>query len=176
MHYGWDSTIEQQNGSCIIIDFNPPYLLAHRLVSNRKYAFAALFLRIAAGPQTFGGSQIGRRFASSIIQWSTAGRSGSALPSQSAVVRPTVMAGCFLAMHASRSLIRRPAEARVAISLLTAVQLAEVGEFMCANGDGWRANLENFLNRLSSELRLLSETLTRQYFNQAVASRQLSVP
>jgi uncharacterized circularly permuted ATP-grasp superfamily protein/uncharacterized alpha-E superfamily protein len=76
----------------------------------------------------------------------------------------------------SRSLIRRPAEARIAISLLTAVQLAEVREFMWANSEGWRANLENFLNRLTSELRLLSETLTRQYFSQAVPARQFSVP
>ncbi len=75
----------------------------------------------------------------------------------------------------SRSPIGRPPEARVAISLLTSVQLAEVGEFMTANAAGRRANLENFLNRLSSELRLLSETLTRQYFNQTVASRQFSV-
>jgi uncharacterized alpha-E superfamily protein len=76
----------------------------------------------------------------------------------------------------SRSLIRRPAEARIAISLLTAVQLAEVREFMGANSEGWRANLENLLNRLTSELRLLSETLTRQYFSQAVPARQFSVP
>ena len=76
----------------------------------------------------------------------------------------------------SRSLIRRPAEARIAISLLTAVQLAEVREFMAANSEGWRANLENLLNRLTSELRLLSETLTRQYFSQAVPARQFSVP
>ena len=45
---------------------------------------------------------------------------------------------------------------------------------MGANSEGWRANLEIFLNRLTSELRLLSETLTRQYFSQAVASRQFS--
>lgn len=76
----------------------------------------------------------------------------------------------------SRSLIRRPAEARIAISLLTAVQLAEVREFMCVDEEGRRANLENLLNRLTGELRLLSETLTRQYFNQTVASRQFSVP
>jgi len=76
----------------------------------------------------------------------------------------------------SRSLIRRPAEARIAISLLTAVQLAEVREFMGANSEGRRANLESLLNRLTSELRLLSDTLTRQYFSQAVPARQFSVP
>ena len=56
------------------------------------------------------------------------------------------------------------------------VQLAEVREFIDANPEGWRANLEILLNRLTSELRLLSETLTRQYFSQAAASRQFSVP
>jgi uncharacterized alpha-E superfamily protein len=76
----------------------------------------------------------------------------------------------------SRSPVRRAPEERIAISLLTAVQLAEVKEFIGANSAGLRENLENFLNRLTSELRLLSETLTRQYFSQAVASRQLSAP
>jgi len=76
----------------------------------------------------------------------------------------------------SRSPVRRAAAARIAISLLTAVQLAEVGECIGANPEGRRENLEILLNRLTSELRVLSETLTRQYFSQAIASRQVSVP
>jgi uncharacterized alpha-E superfamily protein len=72
--------------------------------------------------------------------------------------------------------LRRAPESRIAISLLTSVQLAEVGEFIGVNPAGRRENLEIFLDRLTSELRLLSETLTRQYFNQAIASRQVSVP
>jgi uncharacterized circularly permuted ATP-grasp superfamily protein/uncharacterized alpha-E superfamily protein len=76
----------------------------------------------------------------------------------------------------SRSQIRRPAEARIAISMLTALQLAEVREFMCTNGEGRRDQLESLLNRITGELRLLSETLTREYFSQAVPSRQLSAP
>jgi uncharacterized alpha-E superfamily protein len=76
----------------------------------------------------------------------------------------------------SRALIRRPPEARIAISLLTAVQLAEAREFMCMNSEGSRANLETLLNRAASELRLLSETVTRRYFSQAGPSRQFSVP
>jgi uncharacterized circularly permuted ATP-grasp superfamily protein/uncharacterized alpha-E superfamily protein len=72
----------------------------------------------------------------------------------------------------SRSLIRRPPEARIAISLLTAVQLVEVRELACGNGDGRRNHLESLLSRLHGELRLLSETLTREYFNQALPSRQ----
>ena len=76
----------------------------------------------------------------------------------------------------SRSLIRRPMEARIATSLLTAVQLAEVTEFMCGDAEGRRTNLEKLLSRLTSELALLSDTLSRQYFSQAMPSRQLSVP
>jgi uncharacterized alpha-E superfamily protein len=68
----------------------------------------------------------------------------------------------------------RAPEARLAISLLTAVQLAEVHQLVEVNPAGRRENLEMLLNRLSSDLRLLSETLTRQYFAQAVASRQFS--
>ena len=76
----------------------------------------------------------------------------------------------------SLSPTHRAPESRIAISLLTAVQLAEAGEFIGANPEGRRENLEILLNRLSSDLRLLSETLTRQYFSQAMASRQFSVP
>jgi uncharacterized alpha-E superfamily protein len=70
----------------------------------------------------------------------------------------------------------RPPEARIAISLLTAVQLAAAGDLMSADSGGWRANLESFLSDLTGDLRLLSETLTRQYFNHAAPSRQFSVP
>jgi uncharacterized alpha-E superfamily protein len=76
----------------------------------------------------------------------------------------------------SRQLIGRPREARLAISLLTTVQLAAAGRLMNADAGGWRTDLDNFLSRLTGDLRLLSETLTRQYFNHAVASRQFSVP
>jgi uncharacterized circularly permuted ATP-grasp superfamily protein/uncharacterized alpha-E superfamily protein len=71
---------------------------------------------------------------------------------------------------------RRAPEARIAISLLTAVQLAEAGELMNANPEGSRADLHNLLNRIGVDLRSLSEALTREYFNQAAASRQFSVP
>jgi uncharacterized circularly permuted ATP-grasp superfamily protein/uncharacterized alpha-E superfamily protein len=76
----------------------------------------------------------------------------------------------------SRSLIRRPAEARIATSLLTAVQLAEVAEFVRRDAEGRRANLDSLLQRLTNELGLLSETLTRQYFSQAAPSRPFSAP
>jgi uncharacterized alpha-E superfamily protein len=74
----------------------------------------------------------------------------------------------------SRSLIRRPAEARIAISLLAAVQLVEIRELACVNPEGRRDHLESLLNRLKGELRLLSETLTREYFNQALPARQFA--
>jgi uncharacterized circularly permuted ATP-grasp superfamily protein/uncharacterized alpha-E superfamily protein len=75
----------------------------------------------------------------------------------------------------SRSLIRRPAEARLALSLLTGVQLAEARDFMCENSEGRRANLESLLARLTGELWKLSETLTGEYFNQALPSRQFTL-
>ncbi len=71
---------------------------------------------------------------------------------------------------------RRAPEARIAISLLTAVQLAEAGELMSAGMEGSRANLKDLLNRVGADLRSLTEALTREYFNQAAASRQFSVP
>jgi uncharacterized circularly permuted ATP-grasp superfamily protein/uncharacterized alpha-E superfamily protein len=72
----------------------------------------------------------------------------------------------------ARSSIRRAPEARLAISLLTAVQLTQVRDLSCTDGAGRRVHLENLLNRLTSELRLLSETLTREYFSQAGPSRR----
>jgi uncharacterized alpha-E superfamily protein len=69
---------------------------------------------------------------------------------------------------------RRAPEARIAISLLTAVQLAEAGDLMSADPEGPRASLSNLLDRVAVDLRSLSEALTREYFNQAAASRQFS--
>jgi uncharacterized circularly permuted ATP-grasp superfamily protein/uncharacterized alpha-E superfamily protein len=76
----------------------------------------------------------------------------------------------------SRSLIRRPTEAHIAVRLLTAVQLADVTELVRANGGGRWENLEQLLNTLADELRVLSETLTRAYFNRAIPTRQMSAP
>jgi uncharacterized circularly permuted ATP-grasp superfamily protein/uncharacterized alpha-E superfamily protein len=76
----------------------------------------------------------------------------------------------------SQSLIRRPTEAHIAVRLATAVQLADVSELVRADERGRWANLEDLLSRLAYELRVLSETLTRAYFNRAISSRQLSAP
>ena len=75
----------------------------------------------------------------------------------------------------SRSSVRRPAEARMALSLLTAVQQVEVRE-LTGSDSGRRSNLETLLGRVTGELRLLSETLTREYFNQAMPSHQFTAP
>jgi uncharacterized alpha-E superfamily protein len=77
-------------------------------------------------------------------------------------------------LPASRSRIRRPAEARQALSLLTSVQLAEARDVMAEDPEGRRANLEKLLDRLTSELWALSDTLTQEYFSQAVPSRQFA--
>jgi uncharacterized circularly permuted ATP-grasp superfamily protein/uncharacterized alpha-E superfamily protein len=67
-----------------------------------------------------------------------------------------------------------PREARLALGLLTSVQLAEAAELMrCGEAD--RLNdLDEFTMRLDSDLGLLAQTLMRVYFTHAVASRQLS--
>jgi uncharacterized circularly permuted ATP-grasp superfamily protein/uncharacterized alpha-E superfamily protein len=77
-------------------------------------------------------------------------------------------------LPASRSRIRRPAEVRQALSLLTSVQLVEARDVMAEDSEGRRANLESLLDRLTSELWSLSDTVTREYFSQAVPSRQFA--
>jgi uncharacterized alpha-E superfamily protein len=69
----------------------------------------------------------------------------------------------------SRNSTRRPLEARLALSMLTAVQLSDVRELAKPDGRA-RAAL---LNRLAADLTLLSQTLTRAYFSHAAQSRQL---
>jgi uncharacterized alpha-E superfamily protein len=74
----------------------------------------------------------------------------------------------------SQSLIRRPAEVRIALSLLTAVQTVELAELVLPDDRGQWGGLEELLYQLSVGLRELSETLTRSYFSHAIPSRQLS--
>jgi len=73
-------------------------------------------------------------------------------------------------LPASQNAIRRPEEARTALSLLTAVQLADVREL--AAGDG--SLREALLERLTGDLASLSDLLTRAYFSHAARSRQLA--
>ncbi len=64
---------------------------------------------------------------------------------------------------------RRPTEAKLALSLLTTVQLAEVRELARTY-----ETREAVLAKLAEDLTLLSETLTRAYFSHALQSRQLA--
>ncbi len=70
----------------------------------------------------------------------------------------------------SKSLTRRPPEARILLRLLTNVQLADVCELAAPEP------LNAFLQKAGSDLRQLSELLTRTYFNHAVTSHRLSAP
>ena len=60
-------------------------------------------------------------------------------------------------------------EARLALSLLTAVQLADVREMARTY-----ETREALLAKLAADLTRLSETLTRAYFSHAIQSRQLA--
>ena len=69
----------------------------------------------------------------------------------------------------SQTAIRRPPEARLALSLLTAVQLADVRELARVDGRRAAEAREALLGKLVADLTLLSETLTRAYFSHAIA-------
>src|SRR5215471_10129639 len=73
-------------------------------------------------------------------------------------------------LPASQNAIRRPEEARTALSLLTAVQLAEVRDLAAPDG----SLRETLWGRLASGLADLSDLLTRAYFSHAARSRQLA--
>ncbi|MDP9112194.1 MAG: circularly permuted type 2 ATP-grasp protein [Acidobacteriota bacterium] len=79
-------------------------------------------------------------------------------------------------LPASHTAIRRPAEARLALSLLTGVQLSDVRELVRDGATGPSVPLEALCVRLIKELNQLSETLTRAYFSHSPQSRQLSAP
>ena len=75
-------------------------------------------------------------------------------------------------LPASHTTIRRPAEARMALALLTGVQLADVRELV---RDGFGSTtLDALFTRLIKDLVQLSETLTRAYFSHSPQSRQLT--
>jgi uncharacterized circularly permuted ATP-grasp superfamily protein/uncharacterized alpha-E superfamily protein len=67
-----------------------------------------------------------------------------------------------------------PKEARLSLSLLTAIQLAEASELVRADEHGNLAELDHFTERLTADLASLSEILTRVYFTHAVKTRQLA--
>jgi len=67
-----------------------------------------------------------------------------------------------------------PKEARLALSMLASIQLAEASELIRAGEDGRLADLEQFTARLTTDLTMLSEILSRVYFTHAVKSRPLT--
>jgi uncharacterized circularly permuted ATP-grasp superfamily protein/uncharacterized alpha-E superfamily protein len=73
------------------------------------------------------------------------------------------------ALPASQNAIRRTEEARTALAILTAVQLADVREI--ARQDETRVAL---FSRLVADLSSLSDRLSRAYFSHATRSRQLA--
>jgi uncharacterized alpha-E superfamily protein len=77
-------------------------------------------------------------------------------------------------LPASHTAIRRPPEARLALSLLTGVQLTDVRELIRNGTSGRSAAIESLFARLILDLIQLSETLTRAYFSHSPQSRQLS--
>jgi uncharacterized alpha-E superfamily protein len=67
-----------------------------------------------------------------------------------------------------------PKEARLSLSMLTSIQLAEASELVQADKLDHLAALEDFTEQLSEDLGMLSEVLTRVYFTHAVRSRPLT--
>ncbi len=67
-----------------------------------------------------------------------------------------------------------PREARLVLSMLTSIQLAEAAELIRTDEEGRLEDLDEFTGRLLSDLLSLSDTLARVYFTHAVRSRQLT--
>ena len=73
----------------------------------------------------------------------------------------------------SKTSIRRPAEERIALSLLNTVQLIDVREMARAGERAAAEAREGLLGKLISDLSVLSDTLSRAYFSHAAQSRRL---
>ena len=69
---------------------------------------------------------------------------------------------------------RRPYEARLVLSALTAVRLAQIEDLVRYESDGRRPNLEALLAQLTAALPALSDALTQGYLSHAAPTRQLS--
>lgn len=76
-------------------------------------------------------------------------------------------------LPASKTAIRRPAEERIAISLLNTVQLIDVREMERSGGRMAAEARDGLLSKLMDDLSRLSETVTRAYFSHAAQSRRL---
>ncbi len=67
-----------------------------------------------------------------------------------------------------------PKEARLALSMLTQIQMAEASELIRVDADGRLTDLDDFTARLTTDLTMLSEILSRVYFTHAANARQLT--
>lgn len=73
----------------------------------------------------------------------------------------------------SKTATRRPAEERMALSLLNTVQLVDVRELARSGSRATAEAREDLLGKLIADLSLLSDSLTRAYFSHAAQSRRL---
>lgn len=76
-------------------------------------------------------------------------------------------------LPASKTAIRRPAEERMALSLLNNVQLIDVRELTRSDKRSSTEARDELLEKFIGDLSQLSETLTRAYFSHAALSRRL---
>jgi uncharacterized circularly permuted ATP-grasp superfamily protein/uncharacterized alpha-E superfamily protein len=67
-----------------------------------------------------------------------------------------------------------PPEQRMIVSLLTAVQLADIVELARQDDDGRRSRLERFLTELGQSLPLLADAISHHYLSHLQTSRQLA--
>ena len=73
----------------------------------------------------------------------------------------------------SKTSIRRPREERLALSLLNTVQLIDVRELARSDGHAPAEAREALLGKLSKDLSVLSDAVTRAYFSHAALSRRM---
>jgi uncharacterized circularly permuted ATP-grasp superfamily protein/uncharacterized alpha-E superfamily protein len=69
---------------------------------------------------------------------------------------------------------RMSPEWRLVVKLLSAVELADASELMNHDREGTRSDAPALLISLADGLRSLSETITRDYFDHTIASRQMA--
>jgi uncharacterized alpha-E superfamily protein len=69
---------------------------------------------------------------------------------------------------------RMSPEWRLVVKLLSAVELADASELTNHDREGTRSDAPALLISLADGLRLLSETITRDYFDHTIASRQMA--
>src|SRR5262249_45865081 len=74
--------------------------------------------------------------------------------------------------HDPNEAVRAP-EHKMIVSLLTAVELADIAELARQEGNGQRPRLDSFLADLQKRLPLLAEAISHHYLSHLQTSRQL---